>query len=172
MTQTLSFLFLASVPLANWLISNVGEVCVSGGPCLIHVAPGIMAPSGVLVIGVALVLRDALQERAGPRWVALMILAGAAASTAVAPPALAAASAVAFFIGEFADFAVYCLARRFGRAVAVFVSGLAGAAADTALFSALAFGSIAWAPGLMLAKVYASAAFAVFLVLRRRLLLS
>ena len=47
-------LFLASVPFANWLIQHVGTVCVPAGPCLVPVAPGLMAPSGVLAAGAAL----------------------------------------------------------------------------------------------------------------------
>ena len=35
------------------------------GPCLIPVAPGLMAPSGVTMIGLALVLRDLVQRRLG-----------------------------------------------------------------------------------------------------------
>ena len=42
----LAFLgFLACVPLANWMIGHAGTVCVPNNPCLIPVAPGIMAPS-------------------------------------------------------------------------------------------------------------------------------
>ena len=37
------------------MIGHVGTVCVPNGPCLIPVAPGVMAPSGVLMIGAALV---------------------------------------------------------------------------------------------------------------------
>ena len=37
--------FLLCIPLANWMIGNVGTVCVPNGPCLIPVAPGIMAPT-------------------------------------------------------------------------------------------------------------------------------
>ena len=43
--------FLASIPLANWMVLHVGTVCVPQGPCLVPVAPGLMAPSGVLMIG-------------------------------------------------------------------------------------------------------------------------
>ena len=49
--------FLASIPLANWMILHVGTVCVPQGPCLVPVAPGLLAPSGVLTVGAALVLR-------------------------------------------------------------------------------------------------------------------
>ena len=51
-------LFCLTIPAANWMIGHVGTVCVPNGPCLIPVAPAIMAPSGVLMVGLALVLRD------------------------------------------------------------------------------------------------------------------
>src|SRR3954468_10522108 len=52
-----------TIPAANWLIGNLGTVCAPNGPCLIPVAPHLMAPSGVLMIGIALVLRDLVQGR-------------------------------------------------------------------------------------------------------------
>ena len=36
--------FALCIPLANWMIGNVGTVCPPKSPCLIPVAPGIMAP--------------------------------------------------------------------------------------------------------------------------------
>jgi hypothetical protein len=57
--------FTACIPAANWLVGNVGTVCVPAGPCLIPVGPGLAAPSGVLVVGLALVLRDLVQRRLG-----------------------------------------------------------------------------------------------------------
>src|SRR5674476_943575 len=51
-------LFCLTIPAANWMIGHVGTVCLPNGPCLLPVAPGIMAPSGVLMVGAALVLRD------------------------------------------------------------------------------------------------------------------
>jgi len=156
--------FLGCVPAANWLIGNVGTSCIPNGPCLIPVAPGLMAPSGVLMIGVALVLRDAVHEAFG-RGVALgLVLAGAALSLALAPAALAVASAAAFLLSELLDFAVYDRLRQRGRALAVAASGAAGAALDTALFSWLAFGTLAWQPGLLVGKLYATAAVALWLV--------
>ncbi|MFZ1102714.1 MAG: VUT family protein, partial [Hyphomicrobiaceae bacterium] len=53
--------FTLCIPAANWLIGNVGTACMPNGPCLIPVAPGIDAPSGVPMIGFALVLRDLVQ---------------------------------------------------------------------------------------------------------------
>src|SRR5436190_19319460 len=99
--------YIACIPLANWMIGHVGAVCVPHGPCLIPVAPGLMAPSGVLMIGLALVLRDLVQRRLGFVWAVAAILAGAALSGLLAPPALVLASAAAFLISELADLGVY-----------------------------------------------------------------
>ena len=60
--------FALTVPLANWMIGNVGTVCPPDGPCLIPVAPGLLAPSGVMVAGLAFVLRDLVQRRLGLAW--------------------------------------------------------------------------------------------------------
>jgi hypothetical protein len=57
--------YIACIPLANWMIGHVGTYCVPQGPCLVPVAPGLMAPSGVLLVGLALVLRDHVQRRLG-----------------------------------------------------------------------------------------------------------
>ena len=161
-TTLLAASFLATIPAANYLIGNVGTVCIPNGPCLIPVAPGLMAPSGVLMIGAALALRDALHERLPRLSVASMIVAGAGLSLAFSPPGLAVASAVAFLLSELADFAVYDRLRKRGLALAVLASGAVGAALDSVLFSALAFGTVKWAPGLILAKLYASAGYAAW----------
>ena len=58
-------LFCLTIPAANWMIGHMGTVCVPNGPCLVPVAPGLMAPSGVLMVGAALVLRDLVQRRLG-----------------------------------------------------------------------------------------------------------
>src|SRR5262249_56849175 len=86
-------LFGLTIPAANWMIGHVGTVCVPQGPCLLPVAPGLMAPSGVAMIGIALVLRDLVQRRLGVGVAAGAVLAGAAMSALLAPPALVLASA-------------------------------------------------------------------------------
>ena len=68
--------FMACIPIANWLIGHVGTVCVPNGPCLIPVAPDVLTPSGVLMIGLALVLRDLVQRRLGKLWAVAAILMG------------------------------------------------------------------------------------------------
>mgnify|MGYP003462365377 CR=1 FL=1 len=78
-------LFCLTVPVANWMIGHVGTVCTPKGPCLIPVAPGLMAPSGVLMIGIALVLRDLVQRRLGVRAAVLAIAIGTLLSAIVAP---------------------------------------------------------------------------------------
>lgn len=150
--------FIACVPAANWLIGNLGTVCVPQGPCLIPVAPGfsgsgsLTAPSGVLVIGLALVLRDLVQRRLGKRWVLGAILAGTALSGLVAPPALVGASVAAFLLSELADFAVYTPLQRRGLIRAVIVSSLVGLAVDSVVFLYLAFGSLDFLLGQIVGK--------------------
>lgn len=134
--------FALCIPAANWLIGNVGTACVPNGPCLIPVAPGVMAPSGVLMIGLALVLRDLVQRRLGVWWAAGAVVAGAGLSAFVAPPALVIASGIAFLLSEMVDLGVYTPLQRRGLVLAVFASSIVGLAVDSAIFLYLAFGSL------------------------------
>jgi uncharacterized PurR-regulated membrane protein YhhQ (DUF165 family) len=147
-------LFCLTIPAANWLIGHVGTTCVPNGPCLIPVAPKLMAPSGVLMIGIALVLRDLVQRRLGVGVAALAILAGAAISAFLAPPALVIASAAAFLLSEFADLAVYTPLVRRGFVVAVVVSSLIGLVVDSIVFLWLAFGSLDFLAGQIVGKAW------------------
>jgi uncharacterized PurR-regulated membrane protein YhhQ (DUF165 family) len=149
--------FAATIPSANWLIHNAGTVCIPNGPCLIPVFPGLMAPSGVLMIGLALVLRDVVHERLGWRWALIAIVVGAALSGLVASPALVIASAVAFLLSEAADMGVYTPLRNRQLIAAVFASGIAGALVDSAVFLYLAFGSFDHLTGQVVGKVWMSA---------------
>jgi queuosine precursor transporter len=152
------FLFLAAfalcIPAANWLIGNAGTTCLPNGPCLITVAPGLMAPSGVLMIGLALVLRDLVQRRLGARFVLGAIVAGALLSATLAPPALVAASGIAFLLSELADFAVYTPLQRRRLVLAVLLSGLVGLVIDSAVFLYLAFGSLDFLAGQIVGKAW------------------
>ncbi|MBO1078983.1 VUT family protein [Roseomonas haemaphysalidis] len=143
-----------TIPAANWLIGNAGSVCVPQGPCLIPVAPGVMAPSGVLMIGLALVLRDLVQRRLGLGWAWLAILAGTAISATLAPPALVVASAAAFLISETVDLAVYTPLQRRHLVLAVLLSGLAGLVVDSVAFLFIAFGDLSFLPGQVLGKLW------------------
>lgn len=144
--------FMACIPLANWMIGNVGTVCIPNGPCLIPVAPDLKAPSGVLLIGLALVLRDLVQRRLGRFWVLGAIVAGAALSGAVAPPALVTASVVAFLLSELADFAVYTPLQERRLVLAVVASSIVGLIIDSVVFLQLAFGSLDYVAGQIIGK--------------------
>lgn len=161
--------FLACIPAANWLIGNVGTKCIPNGPCVIPVGFGLSAPSGVLMIGLALVLRDLVQRSLGVAWVVGAICAGAALSAIVAPPALVVASATAFLLSELADTAVYTPLSERRLMLAVAASSVVGLAIDGAVFLWLAFGSLALLPGQMLGKaIMVTAALPVIWWLRRR----
>lgn len=148
-------LFLACIPLANWMIGHVGTVCLPNGPCLIPVAPGVMAPSGVLMIGAALVLRDIVQRLMGPVWALVAIAAGTALSLLLAPPALVLASGAAFLLSELADFAVFTPLQRRRLLLAVLASSAVGLVVDSIVFLTLAFGSLDYLGGQILGKAWA-----------------
>ena len=169
MRYALLIAFLACIPSANWLIGHVGTVCAPNGPCLIPVGFGLMAPSGVLMIGVALVLRDLVQNELGPLWTIGAIVVGAALSAWIAPPALVIASGTAFLLSELADMAVYTPLRARRLGLAVLASGIAGAVMDSAVFLWLAFGNFMYLEGQIVGKLWASlVALVVLVVLRRR----
>src|SRR3546814_1157285 len=120
---------------------------ISDGPCLIPVAPGITAPSGVLLVGLALVLRDLVQRRLGVSWAAGAIVVGAALSATFAAPALVVASAVAFLLSEFIDLAVSTPLQRLGLTLAPVAPHPSGAVVDSIVFLGLAFGSLEFLAG-------------------------
>lgn len=135
--------FLATIPAANWLVVNVG---------LIPVGFGLAAPAGVLVVGLALVLRDIVHRELGAVAAFVAIGLGAAVSALLAPPALVTASLAAFLLSELADFAVYTPLKRRGFLVAVFASSLVGLVIDSAVFLWLAFGSLEYLAGQIVGK--------------------
>ena len=161
--------FTACIPLANLMIGHFGTVCVPDGPCLIPVAPGIMAPSGVLMVGLALVLRDLMQRRLGKVWSLLAIAAGALISAAIAPPALVLASTISFVLSELADFAVYTPLQRKRLVLAVFLSSFAGLIVDSLVFLWLAFDDFSFLGGQIIGKIWmVLLALPLIALLRRR----
>jgi hypothetical protein len=157
----LSALFLSTIPAANWLIGHVGTVCLSdAGPCLVPVWPWppLLAPSGSLAIGLALLARNGLQQIGTSRGMILVLIGiGAGISAMVAPAALTVASATAFTTSELADWSVYGPLRKRHLTWAVLAAGMTGAVVDATVFIYLAFGS-AWdlVPGQVVAKWWAS----------------
>ncbi len=161
--------FALCIPAANWLIGNAGTFCVPNGPCLIPVAPGVMAPSGVLMIGLALVLRDLVQRRLGVNWALGAIFAGAALSAYIAPPALVIASTVAFLLSELVDMGIYTPLQKRGLVLAVAASSVVGLLVDSVIFLWLAFGSLDYLSGQVIGKAWmVLLALPIVALLRRR----
>jgi hypothetical protein len=147
-------LFCLTIPAANWMIGHVGTACLPNGPCVVPVAPGILAPSGVLLVGAALVLRDLVQRRLGIELGIAAIVAGAVLSAGFAPRSWVLASAAAFLLSEFADFAIYTPLARRRLVLAVVVSSTAGIVVDSLVFLWLAFGSLDFLLGQLIGKAW------------------
>lgn len=160
--------FLLSIPLANWMIHHVGTVCVPNGPCLVPVAPGLMAPSGVLTVGAALVLRDVVQRCLGLTAGLAAIAAGTAISALIAPGALVIASGTAFLLSELADCAVYTPLQRRRLVLAVVASSCVGLVVDSVVFLGLALGDLTFLPGQIVGKLWAVAVAVPLVRLLRR----
>lgn len=147
-------LYAGSILLSNWLIDNVGTTCIPNGPCLIPVAPGLDAPSGVLAVGLALILRDLVQRRLGVKWSVAAIALGALLSASFAPSSLVIASSAAFLLSEFADLAVYTPLQRRRFVRAVIASSVVGLVVDSMVFLWLAFGSLDFLAGQVVGKTW------------------
>lgn len=160
--------FLGLIPLANWMIGHVGTVCPYHQPCLVPVAPGLMAPSGVVTVGAALVLRDVVQRCIGIAWGLGAIAAGAALSVLVSPGSLVLASAVGFLLSELADFIVYTPLQRRRLTLAVLASSITGLVIDSVVFLSLAFGSLQFLEGQVVGKLWAVLVSVPFIRLLRR----
>ncbi len=146
--------FILTIPAANWMIGNVGAVCPENSPCLIPVGFDVMAPSGVIMVGLALVLRDLVQRRLGKLWALGAIVVGALLSALIAPQALVLASGAAFLVSELADFAVYTPLQKKRLVLAVFMSGVVGLVVDSILFLQLAYGSLDYLSGQIIGKTW------------------
>lgn len=155
MIGALAFIaFVGTIPAANWFIQNVGTNCVPDGPCLVPVWPGIDAPSGVLMVGLAFTLRDVVHRLWGARPVLAAIILGGALSGFLAPSTLVVASIAAFAASELLDFAVYAPLQRRRFLAAVVASNTVGIIADSALFLWLAFGSLDHLAGNVIGKAW------------------
>ena len=160
--------FIATIPLANWMIGNVGTFCIDDGPCMLPVGFGWAAPSGVLAVGAALVLRDLVQEEFGVKVAFAAVLIGAIFSYVLADPYIAIASFAAYALAETADLLVYSKLRQKSIEVAVFASGLVGSVIDSAVFLLIAFGSMQFIEGQILGKLWVSIVAIVVLKIIRR----
>lgn len=131
----ISLAYVGSIFLANYLTQDHG---------LIAAGFGLLVPAGTYSAGLALGLRDALQDQAGVKWVLAAIGVGTVASCLVSP-ALAVASATAFLVSELVDLGVYTPLRNRGRHLtAIALSNTVGAAVDTVIFLSLAGFGLTW----------------------------
>lgn len=137
--------FVASIVAANYVTTRYGFV---------PVGLGFTAAAGTYLAGLALGLRDVIQEGLGRTAVLVVILIGAAVSFAVADGRIALASGVAVLVSELADLAVYTPIRKRAWPAAVLASNTVGAFVDTVVFLIVA-GFFAWSavPGQMVGKV-------------------
>jgi uncharacterized PurR-regulated membrane protein YhhQ (DUF165 family) len=125
--------FLATIPFANWWLDHYG---LWNAPLLGPI------PSAVWVIGIAFVLRDLAQLELGRGWAWAAIAVGTIMSFALAAPAIALASGVAFAFSETTDAIIFTpLANRGRFALGVALSGYLASAVDSLLFVWIAFGS-------------------------------
>jgi uncharacterized PurR-regulated membrane protein YhhQ (DUF165 family) len=121
--------YIASIVIANYATSTFG---------LVSIGFGLAVTAGTFAAGAALILRDAVQVY-GNRWFVLgAILAGAVLSVAMATPAIAVASGLAFLVSELVDWAVFTPIRSRSLPLAVVVSSVVSAPVDTVLFFYLA----------------------------------
>jgi uncharacterized PurR-regulated membrane protein YhhQ (DUF165 family) len=145
------------------MIGNVGTVCIPSGPCLIPVGFSLMAPSGVLMIGLALVLRDMVHRESGGYAALAAIAAGTLISYFVADPSIVLASVMAFALAELLNQAVYTPLYRRRLILAVVASSVVGTVADSALFLWVAFGSLDYIAGQIVGKLWMVALATVFM---------
>jgi uncharacterized PurR-regulated membrane protein YhhQ (DUF165 family) len=120
--------FVGTVVLANVVTTHWG---------LVAAGFGLLVPAGTYSAGLALGLRDGLQDRCGVRWVLAAIVLGAGLSFVLADHRIALASGIAFLVSEIADLSIYTPLRRTGRRRAVLASNAAGAVVDTLMFLAI-----------------------------------
>lgn len=153
--------FLASIPFANWWLTQHGMWDVP------HLG---MVPSAVWVVAFSFVLRDLAQITLGRRWAWAAIAVGTALSWWLASPALAVASGAAFLWSESTDALVFTPLADKGRfALGVAISGVAASAVDSAIFMKLAFdlGGWEWWPLFVAKSLFVIAATPVAWAVRR-----
>jgi uncharacterized PurR-regulated membrane protein YhhQ (DUF165 family) len=153
--------FIATIFIANWLISTFGVVSVGFG---------LLAPAGVFAAGAAFTFRDIVHRQLGPWWTMGAILVGAACSYAI-EPRFALASAIAFLVSELADLAVYAPLERRTTLGALTLSNTVGLLIDSWLFLTLAFGSLTFFWGQVVGKGEMTVLAVILLAVGRRAVL-
>lgn len=150
------FTYIALIAGVNWAFAIVPPMQLPGGELWSPVA---------LIVGFVFVVRDFAQRRVG-HHVLWAMLAGIGLSWWMASPQLALASAIAFAIGELADWALYTFTKKpFSQRI--LFSSLLGAPLDSLVFLTLiGIASPLGITVMSLSKLAGS--FIVFLLVRKR----
>lgn len=145
-----AFCFILTIWTANWLVKTYGPVRVW--------PTDLMAPAGVYMVGLAFVLRDILQRLAGNGFALVCVAVGIVLSYADVSHTLAWASAAAFAASEVAGLVIFAgLGGVRGDAQktagATVTSSVVAACLDSYVFLTIAFGSLAFFEGQVVAKL-------------------
>lgn len=154
------YVYVLLIPLVNWSFANVPSYPVWGGE---------WNPM-VVVTGLILVVRDLAQREVG-HTIFLPLCVGIFVSFIMAPPQIAAASAIAFAISESIDWAIFTFTKRplSGR---ILWSCGASAPVDSLVFllgaNMAVPGLFSWPTLLLSVASKLSGAYVVYLMLKRR----
>jgi len=159
-----TLVYLLLIPLVNWAFSWTPLYTLPDG--------GKWSPFS-LAVGLVLVFRDFAQREIG-HYIVVPLVVGVAISFVMAPPQIAAASAIAFFISEAVDWLMYTFTRK-PLSTRVLLSSMAGAPVDSVIYltgANMAFPGLfsGWTLGTMIASKLAGA-YLVYRILRRQELL-
>lgn len=120
--------YAAAIVTANWTTAHLG---------LVSIGFGLTVTAGTSFAGLALMLRNQVQDWLGRKFVIAAIVLGAALS-ALTSTSLALASGVAFMLGETADMTIYTPLRERGWGRAASIAAPFGALVDTIVFLGIA----------------------------------
>jgi uncharacterized PurR-regulated membrane protein YhhQ (DUF165 family) len=156
-----TLLYVLLIPLVNWAFSWTPLVALPDG--------GMWSPFSI-VVGLVLVVRDFAQREIG-QYIFIPLLLGVAISFAMAPPEIAAASGIAFFVSELVDWALYTFTKK-PLSTRVMISSLASAPVDSIIYLTGANMAIQglfswWTLGTMIASKLLGA-YVVYRMLRKR----
>lgn len=125
------YVYVLLIPLVNWSFAHVPTVPMPDG--------GAWSPMAIIT-GLILVFRDFAQREVG-HWIFLPLMIGIAISFAMAPPAIALASAAAFAVSELVDWLIFTVSKR-PLSERVLISSAVSAPLDSAVFWLLASYSV------------------------------
>lgn len=120
-----TIVYMLMIPFVNWAFENTAHLNVA------LPENGVWNPF-TIVVGLVLVVRDFAQREIG-QFIFIPLLIAVFLSYVLAPPAIATASAVAFFVSEMVDWAVYTYTKA-PLSARVLISSGAGIPVDTIIF--------------------------------------